>query len=167
MIPIYQTIIGRADDGLAPGNCMQAVIASLLEIQLEDVPHFLLYGDKWFEVQYNFLMSKGIEMNYALRNPYRLGSCGNNKMDCLPECHGIKGCFYAGVYSPGYFTPEEFCQPGYVVPTHAVLCDNHFNIVHDPNPKYMGRKEYPLSSYLGYNGILSIEVLQDIHGMYL
>lgn len=167
MIPVYQTIIGRADDGSAPGNCMQAVIASLLELPLDDVPHFLLYGDKWWEVQWHFLMSKGIEMDYQLRNPYRLGSKGRDRMQHLPECHGIKGCFYAAVYSPGYFTPEEFCKPGYVVPTHAVICDNHFNIVHDPNPKYKGLKEYPLASYLGYNGILAVDIMNDLYGMYL
>ena len=167
MIPVYQTIIGRADDGSAPGNCMQAVVASLLELPLDEVPHFLLYGDRWWEMEYNFLMSKGIEMQGYLRNPRRLGHCGKCRLDDLHKYEGIKGLFYAAVYSPGYFTPEEFCKPGYTVPTHAVIIDKDFNIVHDPNPKYAGMKEYPLASYLGFNGVIGVDILNDLHGMYL
>ena len=44
MKPIYQTIFGGEE-----GNCTQAAIASILEIPLEDVPHFILYDkDEWW-----------------------------------------------------------------------------------------------------------------------
>ncbi len=44
MKPIYQTIFGGKE-----GNCMQAAIASILEIPLENVPHFMLYAeDEWW-----------------------------------------------------------------------------------------------------------------------
>lgn len=51
MIPLTQTITaGRADghsvDGL-PGNCLQAAVASMLDLQLDQVPHFAVYAD-WF-----------------------------------------------------------------------------------------------------------------------
>ena len=38
MIPVMQTVFGDN------GNCMQACVASLLELPLEDVPQFLIHG---------------------------------------------------------------------------------------------------------------------------
>ena len=42
-------------------------------------------------------------------------------------------------------------------PFHAVLIDNNFNIVHDPNPNYKGILKYPLADILGYNGIIKVD----------
>lgn len=40
--------IGQTQDGPERGNCLQACVASLLELNLEDVPHFVLEED-WVE----------------------------------------------------------------------------------------------------------------------
>ncbi|ASX98777.1 hypothetical protein SEA_COLUCCI_108 [Arthrobacter phage Colucci] len=60
MIPVDQTIFadpasndGNAADG-TPGNCFQACVASLLELPLEDVPHFITHED-WWEVTKAFV----------------------------------------------------------------------------------------------------------------
>lgn len=45
MTPVAQTIIAPNDDKGMPGNCLQAAIASLLELPLDEVPHFV--GRDW------------------------------------------------------------------------------------------------------------------------
>lgn len=57
MIGVHQTLFGvAAGDPREPGNCTQAAVASLLELPLDDVPHFvgLTIGDPrpgaWFPV---------------------------------------------------------------------------------------------------------------------
>lgn len=43
MIKVYQTTFGEGE-----GNCLQACIASILELRLDQVPHFAkMYGDNW------------------------------------------------------------------------------------------------------------------------
>lgn len=55
MLTVDQTIFAAPDrtdgndaDGV-PGNCWQACVASLLELPLDTVPHFIL-ADDWWEV---------------------------------------------------------------------------------------------------------------------
>jgi hypothetical protein len=43
--PLLQTILGTDDPTQMPGNCLQAALASLLDLPLDDVPHFV--GDDW------------------------------------------------------------------------------------------------------------------------
>lgn len=45
MTPVRQTIIAPNDGHQMPGNCLQAAIASLLDLPLDEVPHFV--GDDW------------------------------------------------------------------------------------------------------------------------
>lgn len=51
------------------GNCLQAVVASIMELPLEAVPHFMLYGPKWVDAFRLFLEAKGYERTY-----YRWGT---------------------------------------------------------------------------------------------
>lgn len=46
MIPHTQTHTGTPDDPV-PGNCVQAAVASLLDLPLEAVPHFALFGNRF------------------------------------------------------------------------------------------------------------------------
>lgn len=44
MRPVMQTTFAAKDDGgewLARGNCLQAALASLFDLDLDDVPHFV------------------------------------------------------------------------------------------------------------------------------
>ncbi|MFI1535557.1 hypothetical protein [Streptomyces anandii] len=57
MKPVTQTIFYDDPDG-RPGNCLQAAVASLLELPLDDVPHFLLHAD-WDERMVAFCTRHG------------------------------------------------------------------------------------------------------------
>lgn len=47
MRQVTQTILYDPDSP-APGNCLQAAVASLLDLDLDDVPHFIVHED-WLE----------------------------------------------------------------------------------------------------------------------
>lgn len=51
MTPVTQTLLAEREDGHTrdglPGNCIQACVASLLNLTLDEVPHFAVYTD-WF-----------------------------------------------------------------------------------------------------------------------
>lgn len=147
---VYQTIYGSG------GNCWQAVVASLLGLRLEDVPHFVSFENS-FEVHDKFLLEHGYVNIKQIVNPRRLKHYGDDLFDEISQYTGVNGLFKACVYSPGMFTPELMCSDN--EPTHAVVIDTHFNIVHDPNINYAEVKSYPLSEVLGYNGIISFDCI--------
>lgn len=58
MKPVEQTKGGPPD-----GNCFAACIASVLELELADVPNFVAYGaDEWWDRLQDFLRGYGLEM---------------------------------------------------------------------------------------------------------
>lgn len=57
MIPITQSI-PHGDPSGRPGNCLQAAVASLLDLDLDEVPHFIEYDD-WEERLVDFCMAHG------------------------------------------------------------------------------------------------------------
>lgn len=105
------------------GDCMRAVVASLLELQTEQVPHFRLFetlnprklpnkAGGWFSVFSYFLMANG----------YKLGHNKHfNSGDPLAE-DSINGHFFAVVNSRNFEG------------THAVVMDMNGVVVHDPSP---------------------------------
>ncbi len=71
MTPVLQTITACPERGDGhdasgvPGNCFQAAVASLLDLFLDEVPHFLLNGDSWFADSQKFVHEKtGMHWNY-------------------------------------------------------------------------------------------------------
>lgn len=58
MIPIDQTIM-RGTEGPVRGNCLQACVASVLELPLDDVPHFAMSPD-WLLDMDRFLARFGL-----------------------------------------------------------------------------------------------------------
>lgn len=59
---VTQTIM--AGDGTGqPGNCLQAAVASLLGLELGEVPHFALYDD-WLERLVGFAGEHGYTITY-------------------------------------------------------------------------------------------------------
>lgn len=46
---VLQTIFAGNEEGV-PGNCLQAAVASLLRLPLEQVPHFLQIEDWWLSL---------------------------------------------------------------------------------------------------------------------
>lgn len=115
MKAVFQTTVEQGD-----GDCMRAVVASLLDMTIEQVPHFIRFGEKWLDMYLGFLELCGWEY------------VGNNSPGgVFPQIDGsINGYFYAVV-------PSSLYPDG----THAVVMDLNGIIVHDPNPNkhYLGK----------------------------
>lgn len=143
MNKIYQT---RHKEGTKRGNCMQAAIASLLELPLHQVPDFILFDDP-LDKLIEFVKQKG----YSYEG--HIGWHDDNINEIINH-KGINGLFYAVVYSPSHYdidSKEVF--------THAVICDKEFNIVHDPNPAYKKIYKYPEFDRIGNNGIVKVYLI--------
>lgn len=153
MIKVYQTIIDQGH-----GNCMQAVIASLFELPLEAVPHFK-EEESWFLSLYKFVQKYDYDIQGTLYNKTDGLIKGTlmekycDRFEEIREMEGVKGYFFASVYSPKYYLLAEQRKDS---ATHAVIIDKDFNIVHDPNPEYQNLTKYPYADEIGYNGIDSI-----------
>ena len=132
MIPVMQTITGKR------GNCLSAVFASLMELELNEVPHFfenIKEGEQDVrkalhifnrEVK-NFLYSKGY---------FFLELEASNLEEIIPQ---MRGFFIVGGKSPrGY--------------NHAVIYTSE-GLAHDPHPEGGGvipetlMLLYPLFNY--------------------
>lgn len=100
MKPVYQTDLSKET-----GNCLQAAVASLLELKLEEVPHFILFDDEWWCIFQEFFAARNINAIW------------------LPDIQPLGSWHIASVRSPRL--PGE---------THAVVCDPDGNVVHDPHP---------------------------------
>ena len=118
MTPVDQTIVCAEK-----GDCMRAVVASLFNLELDQVPHFRLFDTEenqgsyfrnWYKVMTGFFYSMGYEVEYYLRS---------DKKKELEESHSIEGYFYAAVASKTFNNVR-----------HAVVMDINGVVVHDPNP---------------------------------
>lgn len=155
MTPVFQTIISDKQ-----GNCMQAAIASLLDLPLESVPHFVSFGHKWFESFWKFIEEAGYEYHGAIRNPRDFGSWGEDRMGKIAETSpGLDGLYYGVVYSPTFADFNNF-RAGKSVTSHAVIIDAKCNIIHDPNPNNAGITEYPGHQILDYNGVTQVYMIE-------
>jgi len=109
MTPVDQTVV---DSGF--GNCHQAVMASLFDLDITQVPNFILYPDtQWWTVYWYFIYGLG----------YEWVGTGYPGQHSLADTETINGSIEAVVPSRTF--------PG---KTHAVLIDSAGVVVHDPNP---------------------------------
>ena len=125
MKKVYQTIVHKEH-----GNCMQAVVASLFELELDQVPNFIELGDKWFSEYMDFFKERGYDVCYIHRN--RNHDTTQSLINIAKFDGGINGYFDATVKSQ---TLEGV--------THAVVINSDLNIVHDPNPNERALKLTP------------------------
>lgn len=96
------------------GDCQRACVASILELDLIQVPNFRMFPDKvWFHVYYYFMYANG----------WQYSGCTSSKHQGLLEEDSINGFFEAVVKSRTY---EDR--------THGVIIDKTGLVVHDPNP---------------------------------
>jgi len=119
MKPVYQTVVDKDI-----GNCMQAAVASLLELRLDEVPNFIDYvceedTSKWLLKFMDFMEAKG----YEVEGTRELAPNKEETYADLREEFLIQGCIYASVKS------RSFAR-GF----HAVLINSEGIVVHDPNP---------------------------------
>lgn len=145
MKKVYQTIIDSEK-----GNCMQATVASLFDLNLDDVPHFLEHpnpnglmmqffldrghGSCFYEnresTEFLWHMNhrppideRNKDVEESLRRSEEMRKNQPTFKQVAAYDGGINGYFYAVVKSQTF---EDT--------THAVVCDLDMNIVHDPNP---------------------------------
>lgn len=166
MKKVFQTI---TDSG--HGNCMQAAMASIFDMELEDVPNFIEFKN-WFEPMKQFILERGYKYEGMLHNK-QFSFLTSPTYECFHEKkwykpaimtrkklykhEGINGLFYASVLSPRFFNYTS----GFTA-THAVIIDKDYNIVHDPNPAYQEILCYPLADLLKYNGIISLDIINPV-----
>lgn len=159
---VFQTIIDKGK-----GNCMQAALASLFDLELDKVPNFKEYGDNWFQEFFSFIRKQGYVFDgtlynnnvQRLENPefyeenfIKLGrELPKNRFAELKSMDGVNGYFFASVYSPAYYNREDKTPI-----KHAVVIDSDLNIIHDPNPNNINVLEYPMAKDIKYNGIVDI-----------
>jgi len=124
MNKVFQTIIDKGH-----GNCMQAAIASLFDLELNDVPNFIELGDKWFSSMYKLCKDNGYDICNINRNK-------EDNTEFLQRVAkfdgGVNGYLYATVKSQTFDNVS-----------HAVIIDLDLNIVHDPNPNQLALKLTP------------------------
>jgi len=100
------------------GNCHQACLASLLDMKLDDVPHFMVM-ENFHRKETEWLIKKGFVY------------VGAYIPDFFPndyEFEGIEGYFIAG-------------GPTDRGTQHSVIVDKKLNLIHDPNPNGNGLTE--------------------------
>ena len=133
MIKVDQTIVSGSDEG-AQGNCLQAVVASLFELELEEVPHFIM-SDTWYTDMAKFYSDMGKmfmeAQEFEIMNVEHNGDIDGMR-EALEHDGGIGGYWGATVKSQTF-------EGKY----HAVVIDRDMNIVHDPNPNRKSLKLGP------------------------
>lgn len=136
---------------------MQAAIATLFGKELDDVPNFIEHGEDWSTVFFNYAMSEGYRFEATLYNfdAHPDINRDGNRFDELKDYEGVNGLFYAAVFSPGFYHPDQKSPV-----KHAVLVDKELNIVHDPNPNYEGIEKYPRADEIGCGGITEVFILE-------
>jgi hypothetical protein len=123
--PVFQTRFKGYPRGTQPGpdcgNCLQACVASILELDLEDVPNFAeVEGEHgWWQALQDFVTERGFFL-YALD----------------PEHGAPEDTYYLAV---GDSPRGDF--------NHVVVA-NGTAIVHDPNPTGEGLKGYAKEMFL-------------------
>lgn len=126
MKPVDQTVLSKPDENVW-GNCLEACVASLLEIPIEDVPNFGI-DSGWFGRYLAFIREQGYEMPSHFHFP------GGFPFGAGPDLGvGVDGCFIAAGPSPRQLHFGDGA-PLY----HAVIVDASGNVVHDPHPSRAG-----------------------------
>ena len=113
MNKVYQTIIEKGN-----GNCLQASIASLLELELHLVPHFLEAGKYWCMELIRFVEYKGYSFNGTFSGDMFTENYDYPKLD-----QTLNGLVLASV-------PSRTLDSTH----HSVIMNADGDIVHDPNP---------------------------------
>lgn len=104
------------------GTCMQAVVASLFEIFIDDVPNFIECGENWYYEYRKFFKDRGYKIcSFRPREP--------EIMKVIMEHDGGVNGYWDATVASIFFGAGS---------THAVVIDKNLNVVHDPNPNNFG-----------------------------
>ncbi len=112
MHKVDQTLFGNGDNGSRPGNCLQACLASIFNLSLDEVPHFVEHGASWYDDMQAWLMQRGY---YAL--------------DLLFDDGYIPNVDIRGYHCLNGISPRGI--------RHSVVCKDG-DMIHDPHPSRGG-----------------------------
>lgn len=143
MIPVTQTKVVIKDSNgnvVQNGNCFPAVIASILEVPITEVPNVeVFYHIKdpiWYHIMCQFLESHGWELNTDLRfkvfHDDEYGVESNERSKWIEECRD-KLYFVSGVSDRG---------------VHHITIWKNGEMVHDPHPSRDGITTHTYFEYL-------------------
>jgi len=114
---VYQSKVSNVH-----GDCARAVVASLFELRLREVPKFFPDDQQAYKLL-KYFQSRGYNPSvFGRKLP---GDKGPTLKEVAKFDGGVNGYFYGSVSSQTYD-----CM-------HAVVLDKNLNVVHDPNPNGM------------------------------
>ena len=129
MTPHTQTIFAERDDGHSaagvPGNCIQACVASLLDLELHEVPHFAVYVD-WFAAMRRWARERGGDFTYYQFDQEQYAEAWERQVEWGRE-------HWAHVILSGPSPRGPFW--------HVVVGNVDREVVHDPHPSRAGLLE--------------------------
>lgn len=115
MIPVNQTVVDKV-----VGNCMQAVLASLFEVDLEKAINVMdLPEDGWHIKFIEWIESVGYNYSGVINAHTDI----SQTLKALNSVYAVEGYFYGVVPSKTFDGV-----------THAVIIDRAGKVAHDPNP---------------------------------
>ena len=113
MKPVFQEYSGYSNDGKTKPDCLRACIASLFELHISQVPHFIMYpGEKTWDMFGGFIWSQG----------YYWKGTGYKDQHSFRDAPAIDGYYLACVRTGE--KPRD---------THSVIIDSKGLVVHDPH----------------------------------
>jgi len=62
MLPVKQSFVSTPNGFVVPGDCIRAAVASVLDLHIELVPHFLLFDKGWGSALADWLYYKNLGM---------------------------------------------------------------------------------------------------------
>ena len=142
MKPVNQTIVSVED-----GDCTRACLASILDLPIDAVPHFVRFGAGWFRIFSHFLMS----LDYEFLGTGWVKSKDRPHGHILSRSKNIKGYVIASVPS------KTFPNVG-----HSVIINLKGLVVHDPNPNKRWEGINVLKSHLELYGLIDNIEMMDI-----
>lgn len=126
MIGRTQTILAGREDGHSaaglPGNCLQAAVASLLDLELDQVPHFAVYVD-WWGAMRRWARERGGDFTYFALPPDKYADAWAQTVAWGREHNAY--VILGGGSPRGPFM-------------HVVVGTVDLEVVHDPHPSRAG-----------------------------
>ncbi|MCU1418704.1 MAG: hypothetical protein JWP32_2878 [Schumannella sp.] len=126
-----QSVFGDGADGSTPGNCLQTAVASLLDLPVEEVPHFVAVPeDRWWSEFLNWLTGRGLRLTmfedrFETTSTYLDGWLISAPLSDAPKDRLV---IASGMADRGL--------------RHCVLWEDGA-LVHDPHPSRAGLAEAP------------------------
>lgn len=98
MKPVYQTIFGKPH-----GNCLQACVASLFELELDQVPNFMTFKSDWWDQLVEFCKPRGV---YPLHVRFP---------EVEDTCQNLHGIYFAAVETQRGLLHETIWKDGVMI----------------------------------------------------